>query len=222
MIISIFTGFVAGVIHVISGADHLAAMAPGAMDKPRSALKDGLAWGIGHSIGVLILAAITILIKDLADLERLSNWAEFAVGLVLLIVGALAVRTSLGLNIHSHNHKHANGNSHRHLHLHLYGQKKHSRHSHAITSIGLLHGMAGASHLLAIMPTLTLPTIIAIFYMTAYLLGSVFAMSAFVLTLSFATLRTGKNLFKSIVGFTGGLSIITGVFWLHKTYPLIL
>ena len=56
MLFSILTGFVAGAVHVVSGADHLVAMAPTAFRKPRLALKSGLAWGVGHSAGVLLLS----------------------------------------------------------------------------------------------------------------------------------------------------------------------
>ena len=65
MLISVITGVAAGALHVVGGADHLVAMAPSGIRRPRSALKNGLAWGIGHSTGVLILSSFAILIKDL-------------------------------------------------------------------------------------------------------------------------------------------------------------
>ena len=54
--------------------------------KPRVALVDGLAWGIGHSAGVLILSILGILAKDLINIELMSSYAEFLVGISLLIV----------------------------------------------------------------------------------------------------------------------------------------
>ena len=56
MLISILTGFTAGAIHVLGGADHLIAIAPSALNQPKMALKNGLSWGIGHSTGVLLLS----------------------------------------------------------------------------------------------------------------------------------------------------------------------
>ena len=41
---------------------------------------------------------------------------------------------------------------HRHLHLHVRGANNHRRHVHASSGLGLLHGLAGASHLLAVIP----------------------------------------------------------------------
>ena len=51
MLISILTGFAAGAVHVVSGADHMVAMAPSAIQKPRVALMDGLGWGMGGGMG---------------------------------------------------------------------------------------------------------------------------------------------------------------------------
>lgn len=45
MLISVLTGFSAGAVHVVSGADHIVAMAPSSVRKPRVALINGLAWG---------------------------------------------------------------------------------------------------------------------------------------------------------------------------------
>ena len=106
MLISVLTGFAAGAVHVVSGADHMVAMAPSAIRKPRLALKDGLSWGVGHSAGVLILSILGILAKDLVNIELMSSYAEFLVGISLLIVGLLAIRTSLRVNIHMHQHVH--------------------------------------------------------------------------------------------------------------------
>ena len=221
MLIIVLTGFAAGAIHVVGGADHLAAMAPTAIGKPRYALSNGLAWGLGHSTGVLILSAIAVLAKDLVNIDQMSSFAEFVVGITLLIVGVLAIRTSLGLNIHAHKHFHESGNEHKHLHLHLFGRKIHARHTHASTGLGVLHGLAGASHLLAVIPALALPTSGAILYMAAYLVGSITSMTIVVLGLSFATVRAGSKISPLLMGSTGGLSIAIGFFWLQKTSSLI-
>ncbi len=217
MLISILTGFAAGAIHVVGGVDHLLSMAPSAMRRPRLALRGGLAWGLGHSSGVLVLSSIAILVKDLTHIERMSSFAEFSVGIVLLVVGAIAIRTSFGLNIHTHKHNHLDGNAHEHVHFHFGGRHRHTKHSHAVTSLGLLHGMAGASHVLAVIPALALPPIGAVAYMFAYLFGSILAMGLIVLVVSVATLRAGTRALPAIIGITGGLSMITGFLWLQKT-----
>ncbi len=216
MLISIFTGITAGALHVVAGADHLVAIAPVALSRPRRAFRDGLAWGVGHSAGVLFFSCIAILFKDLVHIQRMSSLAELTVGIALLVVGAFAIRTSFGLNIHTHSHQHEGGLAHKHVHLHVRGRKKHNPHHHAATSIGLLQGLAGGSHLLAVIPALALPPIGAITYMFSYLLGSVVAMGAVVLAMSLAALKIGQKALPLIIGLTGGISVLTGFFWIHK------
>ena len=158
MEVVILTGILAGFIHVVSGADHLIAMAPSAIINPKIAIKNSISWGLGHSSGVIILAFLAIFIKDISPLSKFSNFAEFLVGISLLVVGVLAIRNSLHLNIHSHSHQH-NGVAHHHLHFHSDDKKKHKKHSHALTGLGLLHGLAGGSHILAVLPALALSLI---------------------------------------------------------------
>ncbi len=217
MLIGIFTGFAAGALHVVSGADHMVAMAPSAIREPRVALKDGLAWGVGHSAGVLILSMLGILAKDLINIEMMSSYAEFLVGISLLVVGVLAIRTSLRVNIHMHQHMHGAEKPHKHFHFHSLGNKLHGSHTHAATGLGVLHGFAGASHLVAIIPALALPFVGALAYLFAYLLGSVFAMGCVVLGISFAAKKANKMFYPFLMRSIGGLSIAIGIFWLQKT-----
>jgi len=223
MFVSILTGLAAGAVHVVGGADHLVAMAPFSLNRPLAACRSALAWGAGHSAGVIVLALIAIGIKDLAHVEAMSSWAEFLVGVALLVVGALAVRTAFGLELHSHSHSHSDSSTtHQHLHLHVRGQSNHRRHVHAASGLGLLHGLAGASHLLAALPALALPAHAAAGYLIAYLVGSIGAMVSVVAAVSLLTQRSGARLLPFLVGGTGALSLVTGAIWLQKTSGVLL
>ena len=180
-------------------------------------MRAGLAWGAGHSTGVVVLALVAIAFKDLAHIEAMSAWAEFLVGVALLVVGVLAVRTAFGLELHSHEHRHDGVETHQHLHLHVRGQSNHRRHAHAASGLGLLHGLAGASHLLAVIPALALPPLAAVGYLVAYLCGSIGAMLAVVAVVSLLTFRSGARFLPWLVGGTGALSIFTGAIWLQRT-----
>ncbi len=219
MLISIVTGIAAGAIHVVGGADHLVAMTPSALRHPRLAIWNGLAWGLGHSAGVLGLSLIAIVFKDIAHIQRMSNWAEFFVGISLIVVGALAVRNAFGLNIHSHRHNHGNfgGDDHIHIHFHFRGRKKHLSHTHASTGLGVLHGLAGGSHFLAVIPALALPPLAAFAYMAAYLGSSIATMGIVLGAISCASLRAGRKTLPLMFGFAGLLSLVTGFIWIHKT-----
>ncbi len=56
--IAAITGLIAGMIHVWSGPDHLAAIAPLAVRTPRRAWAPGARWGMGHSAGVAVIGLL--------------------------------------------------------------------------------------------------------------------------------------------------------------------
>ena len=213
----ISTGLIAGIIHVISGADHLIAMAPSSITSPKHALKNGLSWGLGHSSGVILLSFLAIFFKDLTHLNKFSYFAEFLVGVSLLVIGFIAIKNSFKLNIHSHLHKHNNGIFHKHFHFHQNKNKIHNRHSHALTSLGILHGIAGGSHLIAVIPALALPAQEAFAYLIAYLIGSLSIMTLFTYLVSVSTLNAGNYFGKRLIGFAGGISFSMGLFWIQKS-----
>ena len=217
----ILTGIVAGFVHVISGADHLIAMVPAAINNPQKAFKNSFSWGLGHSSGVLLLAFLAIFIKDITPLNKFSNIAEFLVGISLLIVGVFAIKNSFQLNIHSHSHKHENGIAHSHFHLHVKEQKN-NKHSHALTGLGLLHGIAGGSHFLAVLPALALPLTSACLYLISYLLGSLISMNLFTCLISFTTFKASQKFIKRLIAAAGGLSFSLGLFWIQRSASVFL
>ena len=221
MQVVILTGLLAGFIHVVSGADHLIAMAPSAITSPKIAIRNSFSWGLGHSSGVIFLAFLAIFIKDITPLNKFSNFAEFLVGISLLIVGVFAIKNSLHLNIHSHSHQH-DGVDHHHLHFHNKSQEKHNKHFHALTGLGLLHGIAGGSHLLAVIPALALPIPNAFSYLISYLIGSLVSMILFTCLISVTTLKAGQKFIRRLIAFAGGLSFSMGLFWVQKSTALFL
>ena len=218
----ILTGVLAGFVHVISGADHLIAMTPSAINSPKKALKNGLSWGLGHSSGVLLLAFLAIFIKDITPLNKFSNIAEFLVGISLLIVGVCAIRNSFQLSIHSHSHRHKNGIAHHHFHFHAKEQKNNNKHSHALTGLGLLHGIAGGSHFLAVLPALALPLTSACLYLISYLIGSLISMNLFTCLISFTTFKASQKFIKRLIAAAGGLSFSLGLFWIQRSASIFL
>mmetsp|Transcript_49755 Transcript_49755/g.95103 ORF Transcript_49755/g.95103 Transcript_49755/m.95103 type:complete len:272 (+) Transcript_49755:293-1108(+) len=85
-------GFTAGLLHVVAGPDHVAALAPLAVRNRLKALRTGALWGAGHGTGVLILGSLGIFAKTMIDVEFLSRWSEAFVGAMLLGIGAWAAR----------------------------------------------------------------------------------------------------------------------------------
>ena len=219
----ILTGILAGLIHVFSGADHLIAMAPSAINNPKIALKNSFSWGLGHSSGVVLLTVLAIFIKDITPLKNFSNIAELLVGISLLFVGVYAIKNSFQLSIHTHSHKHENGIAHRHYHFHINEHKNNNNnHSHALTGLGLLHGIAGGSHFLAILPALALSLTNACVYLFSYLIGSLISMNLFTCLISFTTFKASQKFIKRLIAVAGGLSFSLGLFWIQRSASVFL
>ncbi len=224
MWISILSGAAAGIVHVLSGPDHLAAVAPFSANRYRRAWIVGLLWGVGHSGGVWIIGVLAFMFREALPIEALSAWSERMVGFLLIAIGLWALRKAWGQHLHYHEHRH-DGIVHGHFHVHSEVKSGHHpeqhRHSHAPLGIGILHGLAGSSHLFGILPALMLPTrSAAVAYILAFGLGSILAMSFFSWLLGyffFKLRRSSLPLFRWMnMGFAM-LAIGVGGVWIYIT-----
>jgi hypothetical protein len=213
--IPILTGFAAGGLHVFSGVDHLAALAPAAVENPSNATRTGMYWGFGHGIGVLIIGGIGLALRGFVDLEAWSGWAEFLVGFLLVGIGVWAIVRSRTVDIHGHQHKHDEA-AHEHLHAHSPGDQSHH---HAALGVGIFHGMAGGGHLFGVLPALALPTNQAIMYLLAYLVASVLAMGVFAYGVGVLAARSGTVWVKRLMLGSGVLAILVGLVWIVVSWP---
>ncbi|MEK7782185.1 MAG: nickel transporter, partial [Verrucomicrobiota bacterium] len=141
--IAAVTGLTAGAVHVWAGPDHLTAVAPLAVRRPKHAWLPGARWGLGHSAGVALVGLLSLWLKDLIPVDLVSVWSERIVGVLLLGIGFWALRAALKHNLHAHEHEH-DGERHLHIHTHSHGhapaQESRHRHTHAAFGIGTLHG----------------------------------------------------------------------------------
>ena len=82
-----------GVVHVLSGPDHLAALLPLCMGRRWwVALYTGAYWGLGHGIGAALVGALAFAVRGALNLDTLSTYMEAAVGISIIIIGANGVR----------------------------------------------------------------------------------------------------------------------------------
>ena len=177
--LTLLSGALAGIVHVLSGADHLAAVAPLAVANPRRGWLAGCTWGIGHTAGVATVAVIAVLLRDLLPpIDLLSLWSERLVGAALIAIGFWALRAGLRLGSAPHAHGPLT-----HEHIHVRRGPSLTRpvgHAHASFLLGVLHGVAGSSHFLGVLPALALPTRAdALVYIAAFGAGSIAAMAGF-------------------------------------------
>ena len=78
MLLIALTGALAGLFHVLSGPDHLAAVAPLAVEDGRRGWFAGWTWGFGHASGVVVVALLAILLRDCFRLSTFSLHGESA------------------------------------------------------------------------------------------------------------------------------------------------
>lgn len=221
MIVILWTGLLAGAIHVLSGPDHLAALAPLSLKARGRAWTVGLRWGLGHSSGVLLVGLVALAVKGLIDIEALSSWGEKLVGVVLIAVGLWGFRSLARDRVHTHVHTHPGeeGAPHLHLHVHHPGEEaadeKPHVHAHTAFFVGTIHGLAGTSHLLGILPALALPGVAGTSaYLLSFVSGSVAGMVAFAAVLGIAPAKPGTRAYTGMLGTASALAIFVGVGWI--------
>jgi hypothetical protein len=209
--LTLLSGALAGVVHVLSGADHLAAVAPLAIANPRRAWVAGCTWGIGHTAGVVTVAVLAVLLRDvLPPIDLISTWSERLVGAALIAIGLWALRA--GLRIGSAPHAHGPWT---HDHVHVQAGPSLTRrlgHPHASFMMGVLHGVAGSSHFLGVLPALALPTrAAALMYVAAFGAGSIVAMAGFGAALGAAP---GPRAQRAFMLSSAALAFVVGGTWL--------
>ena len=77
-----------GIVHVMTGPDHLSALSTLAVGKPlKIAFGLGVRWGCGHSFGLLIVAIIFFALGRSVDLDALTFYADIFVGIFMVLLG---------------------------------------------------------------------------------------------------------------------------------------
>ncbi len=123
--LTFLTGFIASVAHVATGPDHLAAVTPLAIDSRKKSWIVGFSWGLGHTIGMLLIGLLFILFKEYLPIEAISKHSETVIGILLIGIGSWAlVRIYI-------RHKHGN-KPHAHFHTTPYLYAHIHKHSHNV------------------------------------------------------------------------------------------
>jgi len=237
--IQLISGIIASSLHVLTGPDHLAAVTPLAIESKKKSWGVGLFWGFGHIAGMLLIGMLFLVFKEFIPIEAISHYSEQIVGLVLVGIGAWAIYKVFNTKIpqHKHPHYHPEPEPHVHIHAHphqndhVHGPENGHTHSHrkvirqnnmAALGVGTLHGFAGVSHLVLLLPTLALPSPSdSILYLSGFAIGTLAAMITYAATLGYIGQRSSKvanpRIFRT-VRFIGGLIAIgIGIFWFMST-----
>jgi hypothetical protein len=185
-----------GALHVLTGPDHLAAIAPLATFDRSRAWRVGVRWGLGHSGGVLLVALAALWLRDALPLERLSSFSERLVGVVLIGLGAWGFFRLMRSGVAA----------------------PRAPHAHTAFAFGTLHGLAGSSHLLGVLPAVAQETsTAALTYLGGFALGTLAAMAAFASSVGWLAARAEArrtHFHRELCGATSAAAIAVGVYWL--------
>ncbi len=118
MISLLFVGFLLGIRHALE-ADHIATVASLVSNHPSRSqmLRQGFAWGVGHSLTLLLIGSL-VLWSDQLIPQQVASGLEMAVGAMMIILGLDVLRRAHRSRIHFHTHRHQDGRVHFHAHTH--------------------------------------------------------------------------------------------------------
>ena len=236
-------GLLLGMRHA-TDADHIVAIATivSRQRSMRGSMLIGAAWGIGHSITVMLVGGAIILFGVVIP-PWLGLSMEFAVGLMLVLLGILTL-TGLGRGLGGgrggqvHDHVHAHGDYvHRHRHGHAPESHGHADDQTPLAAldrswfgglplyqwlrpfaVGLVHGLAGSAAIALLVVTIIRDPILAVAYLFLFGVGTVGGMMLITLLLVAPFALTSVNLprFNWQLGVASGLiSFAFGLFLIY-------
>ncbi len=202
VLLAALAGLLAGLVHALSGPDHLSAVAPLVISEPRRRWRTGFFWGVGHSLGVWAVGLLALALRGILPVESLSSWSERLVGAVLIGVGLWGLRRAFVAQL---------------PHVHPENSP-HPRPGRAALWIGSLHGLAGSSHILGLLPALALPSRWAsLAYVVGFGLGAVAGMTAFSSAFGLVANRVtarGTRAYQALLACFSAAAIVIGGYWL--------
>jgi ABC-type nickel/cobalt efflux system permease component RcnA len=172
-----------------------------------------------------VVGVLSLLLRNLIPVEWLSSWGERLVGVMLFGIGLWALHQAFKNKIHAHEHEH-DGDRHVHIHSHHHGHAPQKpsphHHTHAAFGIGTLHGLAGSSHFLGVLPALAFPTTMqAVAYILAFGIGTIAAMALFswgMGRLAAAFSGQGQRIYRGLMTACGVAALGVGIFWLATSF----
>lgn len=225
-------GLVFGLKHATE-VDHVVAIST-IVSQNRKLLRSatiGALWGAGHTAALLVTGVIAIGLR-VAIPERVSNWLEFGVALMILGLGTSAMWRALraGSEVHLHKHSH-DGMSHVHVHFHeaktRHDDQRPTAHNHSVSAVGIkpvligtMHGLAGSGALTLLVLTQIESAWLGLLYLAVFGVGSIVGMVLMSGLIGIPFALTSRNL----TGFhhrlqtaAAGLSIAFGLWYAYQT-----
>ena len=194
-----------GFLHALE-VDHMLAVSAFVSRRPAvgAAARFGARWGLGHSVAVMAAGGV-LLALGVRWPERWDAAGEAVVGAMLVGLGAWALASARRMRRHAADQVHASDQVHDH---------------HGITVVGFLHGLAGTSAAVALVPVTMLDrTSAGIGYLAAFGIGVTAAMTLFAMVAAAAVRRAAdrSDLWgRRAAALVGSAAIVTGAVWIAR------
>lgn len=209
-------GVALGMRHALE-PDHLAAVSTltSQQKSARAGLVLGVFWGLGHSLSLLLVGGTLALLETHLP-ARLENGFEVLVSLMIIFLGARALRQAVREGrsgvVHSHEH---GGVAHTHPapteHLHVSKATLATR----PLLIGLVHGLAGSGALTVIVLSELHSAAERLSYIFLFGSGSIIGMGLLTGLVGVPLSRAARNprLATGLLMVTGVISLSIGAWW---------
>lgn len=224
-------GLLIGMQHALE-ADHVAAVS--SVVSRRKGIRNiswhGAVWGIGHTLTLLVVAGTCILLRTSLD-EKIAERLEFAVGIMLVGLGAHVLWRLWRERIHFGPHQHADGTRHMHAHSRRHdGADAHARSAHdhdhpqglpwRTLLVGSMHGMAGSAALVVLAASSIDSPWAGLAYVLLFGLGSVVGMALLSAAIAVPLTWTATSLTlanRALQAFIGLVTIGVGAHVIYET-----
>jgi high-affinity nickel-transport protein len=173
----------------------------------------GALWGVGHTVTILVVGLAIILFKVTIP-PRLGLSMEFAVGLMLILLGVLNLTGVLTWLQHKASPTHV---AHDTMRIPGLGQLREMGLYHALRplAVGLVHGLAGSAAVaILVMTTIGDPRWAAA-YLLLFGMGTIAGMAAMTTAMAFPIAYAGRTMVRwnrFITAGSGVLSVAFGMF----------
>jgi nickel/cobalt transporter (NicO) family protein len=189
MAVAILYGAGSGALHAVTGPDHVLSLGPVALQRPKASFRIGLAWGVGHALGTVLLSLPLLLLSQVVHVPMFAQWGDKLAGFALLAAAAWSWRSAKNTDAAADTRRPA--------------------------FVGLVHGISGAGSLLLVLPVLIAGSLQhTLLFLGAFSIGSTLAMA--LLTALIAKVGSGlsPDLLARIRTGMIGTAALLGVYWL--------
>lgn len=221
-------GLLLGMKHALE-ADHIAAVASLATrhTKVADVVRQGVVWGMGHTITLMIVCGGVLLIGAALP-ARFAQGLEIAVGVMLVGLGSEVLWRLTRERIHFHAHEHR---GHLHLHAHSHkseGEHKYSLHQHEHPkrlpmrplAVGMMHGLAGSAALVILSLEMIQSPVWGMAYVALFGAGSIVGMGVLSVVIAIPLRFSAAYLSRTHRVLNAGVGVATVVIGAHLIYHI--